>query len=95
MKYTAVIFDLDGVICFTDKYHYQAWKELADEEGIYFDEQINSRLRGVSRMESLEIILERASKSYTDVTGRPAGGCGKGVEGIKRRRCEDCHRLFK
>ena len=66
MKYTAVIFDLDGVICFTDKYHYQAWKELADEEGIYFDEQINSRLRGVSRMESLEIILERASKSYTE-----------------------------
>ncbi len=66
MKYTAVIFDLDGVICFTDKYHYQAWKALADEEGIYFDEQINNRLRGVSRMESLEIILERASKSYTE-----------------------------
>lgn len=66
MKYTAVIFDLDGVICFTDKYHYLAWKALADEEGIYFDEQINNRLRGVSRMESLEIILERASKSYTE-----------------------------
>lgn len=66
MKYKAVIFDLDGVICFTDKYHYQAWKALADEEGIYFDEQINNRLRGVSRMESLEIILERAHKTYTD-----------------------------
>lgn len=66
MKYTAVIFDLDGVICFTDKYHYMAWKALADEEGIYFDEQINNRLRGVSRMESLEIILERASKAYTE-----------------------------
>lgn len=66
MKYTAVIFDLDGVICFTDKYHYMAWKALADEEGIYFDEQINNRLRGVSRMESLEIILERASKTYTE-----------------------------
>lgn len=66
MKYKAAIFDLDGVICFTDKYHYLAWKALADEEGIYFDEQINNRLRGVSRMESLEIILERASKSYTD-----------------------------
>lgn len=66
MKYTAVIFDLDGVICFTDKYHYLAWKALADEEGIYFDEQINNRLRGVSRMESLEIILERASKTYTE-----------------------------
>lgn len=66
MKYAAVIFDLDGVICFTDKYHYLAWKALADAEGIYFDEQINNRLRGVSRMESLEIILEKASKSYTD-----------------------------
>jgi len=55
----AFIFDLDGVICFTDKYHYQAWKVLADEYGIYFDEVINNRLRGVSRMESLEIILER------------------------------------
>lgn len=66
MKYTAVIFDLDGVICFTDKYHYLAWKALADEEGIYFDEEINNRLRGVSRMESLEIILEKASKTYTD-----------------------------
>ncbi len=49
-------FDLDGVICFTDNYHYQAWKELADAEGIYFDEKINGRLRGVSRMESLDII---------------------------------------
>jgi len=61
----AVIFDLDGVICFTDKYHYQAWKALADRLGIYFDETINNRLRGVSRMESLEIILERADKTYS------------------------------
>lgn len=59
MKYRAVIFDLDGVICHTDKYHYQAWKAVADELGIYFDEVINNRLRGVSRMESFEIILER------------------------------------
>lgn len=61
----AVIFDLDGVICFTDKYHYQAWKALADRLGIYFDEKINDRLRGVSRMASLEIILERAEKEYS------------------------------
>lgn len=61
----AVIFDLDGVICFTDKYHYQAWKALADRLGIYFDEKINDRLRGVSRMASLEIILEKAEKEYT------------------------------
>ena len=53
------IFDLDGVLVFTDKYHYAAWKEMADDLGVYFDEKINNRLRGVSRMESLEIILER------------------------------------
>ena len=61
-----IIFDLDGVICSTDKYHYSAWKKLADKEGIYFDAVINNRLRGVSRMQSLEIILERAQKSYTE-----------------------------
>jgi beta-phosphoglucomutase len=55
----AFIFDLDGVIVFTDKFHYQAWKQMADAMGIYFDEEINNRLRGVSRMDSLEIILER------------------------------------
>jgi len=55
----SVIFDLDGVICFTDKFHYLAWKELADKYGIYFDETINNRLRGVSRMDSLKIILEK------------------------------------
>ena len=55
----AVIFDLDGVICSTDEYHYLAWKEMADGIGVYFDKVINNRLRGVSRMASLEIILER------------------------------------
>ena len=65
MKYKAVIFDLDGVICFTDKYHYLAWKKMADGMGIYFDETINNRLRGVSRMESLEIILERCDKELS------------------------------
>ena len=57
-KYDGVIFDLDGVICFTDHYHYLAWKALADSLGIDFDESKNDRLRGVSRMESLEIVLE-------------------------------------
>lgn len=55
----ALIFDLDGVICFTDQFHYKAWKQMADEINVYFDEEINNRLRGVSRMDSLEIILER------------------------------------
>ena len=61
-----VIFDLDGVIVSTDEFHYQAWQQMADEESIYFDRHINERLRGVSRMESLEIILERAKKQYTE-----------------------------
>ena len=54
----AIIFDLDGVICHTDEYHYQAWKAMADGMGVYFNREINNRLRGVSRMDSLEIILE-------------------------------------
>ena len=61
----AVIFDLDGVIVSTDEFHYQGWQRLADEEGIYFDRKINERLRGVSRLESLEIILEKAGKNYS------------------------------
>lgn len=58
MNIKAFIFDLDGVIVFTDHFHYLAWKQMADRMGIYFDEVINNRLRGVSRMDSLEIILE-------------------------------------
>ena len=65
LKYKAVIFYLDGVIVCTDECHYKGWKKLADEEGIYFDREINQRLRGVSRMESLEIVLEKANKAYT------------------------------
>lgn len=61
-----IIFDLDGVLCSTDEYHYQAWKKLADRLGIYFDRRINDRLRGVSRMASLDIVLERSDVSYSD-----------------------------
>lgn len=61
----AVIFDLDGVLVHTDKFHYLAWKALADKLGVYFDETINNRCRGVSRMESLDIVLERSDKTYT------------------------------
>lgn len=63
---TAVIFDLDGVLVSTDDFHYLAWKRIADEEGIPFDREINHRLRGVGRMESLAIILERASRPYAE-----------------------------
>lgn len=52
------IFDLDGVIVDTAKYHYLAWKELAAELGFEFKESDNERLKGVSRMRSLEILLE-------------------------------------
>jgi beta-phosphoglucomutase len=54
----ACIFDLDGVIVDTAKYHYIAWREIAKELGFEFTEQNNERLKGVSRMASLDILLE-------------------------------------
>lgn len=66
-KLKAVIFDLDGVVTDSARYHYLAWKELADELGIAFDEEYNEKLKGVSRMESLELILMngQACDKYT------------------------------
>ncbi|MCK0472785.1 beta-phosphoglucomutase [Halalkalibacter sp. APA_J-10(15)] len=58
-KVKAVIFDLDGVLISTDHYHYEAWKKVTNNLNIAFDEQVNHRLRGVSRLESLNIILEQ------------------------------------
>ena len=66
MKYAGIIFDLDGVLCSTDEYHYRAWKMLADHLQLPFDRQVNQRLRGVSRMESLEIILEKSGQKYSN-----------------------------
>lgn len=63
MSMKGIIFDLDGVIVFTDRFHYLAWRAIADEMNIPFDETVNNRLRGVSRMESLEIILEKYTGS--------------------------------
>ncbi|HPM24655.1 MAG TPA: beta-phosphoglucomutase [Phycisphaerae bacterium] len=60
-----VIFDLDGVLVLTDELHFQSWQQLTAAEGIHFDRSINQRLRGISRMESLEIVLERATRKYT------------------------------
>ncbi|MEK3981352.1 beta-phosphoglucomutase [Psychrobacillus sp. FSL K6-2836] len=54
----AFIYDLDGVITDTAEFHYLAWKKLAGELGISFDRQFNERLKGISRMESLELILQ-------------------------------------
>lgn len=58
----AVLFDLDGVITDSARYHYLAWKELADELNIPFDEEYNEKLKGVSRMDSLELILKNGNK---------------------------------
>jgi beta-phosphoglucomutase len=66
MPIKGVIFDLDGVIVSTDEYHFQGWKRLADEEGIEFTREDNMRLRGVSRMQSLDFLLEKATRKYTD-----------------------------
>ena len=62
----AIIFDLDGVLCQTDEFHYLAWKAIADELKIPFDRKINEKLRGVSRMASLEIILQKANRTFTN-----------------------------
>jgi beta-phosphoglucomutase len=61
----ACIFDLDGVVVDTTKYHFMAWKRLAEDLGIRFTLQDNERLKGVSRMASLEIILEIGEKQFT------------------------------
>lgn len=61
----AALFDLDGVIVDTAKYHYLAWKSIADEEKIEFNPEINERLKGVSRMASLDVILEKGSRNYS------------------------------
>ena len=66
MKYKGIIFDLDGVICNTDEYHYLAWKQLADRLGIPFDQERNNLLRGISRMASLNIILSGNDHIYSD-----------------------------
>lgn len=60
------IFDLDGVIVDTAKYHYLAWKRLAEELGFDFTEADNERLKGVSRMRSLEILLEVGCMSFDE-----------------------------
>ena len=57
-KIEAFIFDLDGVITDTAEYHYLAWKQLADEEGLPFSREDNEQLRGVSRRESLTRLLK-------------------------------------
>ena len=64
-KLGAVLFDLDGVITNTAPLHYRAWKEMADAEGLSFDEEMNKMLLGISREESLEVILRENKVSWT------------------------------
>lgn len=61
--FRAVIFDLDGVITDTAHYHYLAWKKLAEELGIPFDENFNEQLKGVDRMGSLQRILDMGKRT--------------------------------
>ena len=63
-----VIFDLDGVIISTDEYHYQAWKEISDKHGLVFNRNLNHTLRGVSRNESLKLIIKHNKTSIDDQT---------------------------
>jgi beta-phosphoglucomutase len=65
MKYRAVIFDLDGVICHTDRYHYEAWAKIAEELELHFDEALGNRLRGIGRQQSFEIILKSNGKTLS------------------------------
>ena len=66
MEYKGIIFDLDGVICSTDEYHYLAWKTLADRLSVPFDRERNHLIRGLSRMASLEIILEKSGRIFSE-----------------------------
>lgn len=66
-KITACIFDLDGVIVDTAKYHYQAWHKLAIQLDIPFNEAENEKMKGISRMDSLEMMLALSDKTYSDI----------------------------
>lgn len=64
-KYEACIFDLDGVLVNTAKYHFLAWKQLSEELNIEFTQDDNEMLKGVSRMDSLDIILGLGDKEFS------------------------------
>ncbi len=62
----AVIFDLDGVIADTAVVHHAAWRQLAQELGVPFDQTTGDRMKGVDRLGSLDILLERAERAYAE-----------------------------
>ena len=63
MEISAILFDLDGVLCSTDRFHYRAWKELADRLGLPFNEEINRQLRGVTGWKASRSFCGAASES--------------------------------
>ena len=63
MNAKAILFDLDGVITDTARYHFLAWKRLCDELGLTFTEADNEHLKGIDRLNSLEVILSQNAKS--------------------------------
>ncbi len=91
MELQACIFDLDGVIVDTAKSHYQAWKRLANEMGFDFTEEDNEKLKGVSRVRSLEILLEigGVEKSTAEMEALVAKKNKWYVEDIKKLQPEE------
>jgi beta-phosphoglucomutase len=97
MNLQAVLFDLDGVIVDTARFHYQAWKRLADALEIPFTEKQNERLKGVSRMESLSILLSLSPKplhyspdEIEDLAAKKTVGMGIiSTHSRKRTSCPD------
>lgn len=91
MSSAGFIFDLDGVLVDTARYHYLAWKELADSLGIPFTREDNARLKGVSRQASFEIILEIGGLTMSE--GEKAAYCARKNEVylsyIRQLRSED------
>lgn len=61
----AIIFDMDGVLVHTDKLHRLAWQQFADKFGIKFTAEMNNRMRGLSRVDSLEVILEKCPQTFS------------------------------
>ena len=89
-EFRAAIFDLDGVIVDTAEHHYLAWKRLAGELGIPFDREKNERLKGVSRMDSLAIILEDSAEPEEDRAVLADRKNGYYVEMIRQLKPADC-----
>ena len=72
--FQAVIFDLDGVLTDTARYHYLAWKRLADSLGVPFGEEANEHLKGIDRMGSLDLILGDAASRYSEAQKQALAG---------------------